>query len=236
MNARAAAIVCGLIGLPGGLVPASPVHTAIQDVTAPPSTGKTIERNGARWTELYNAAGHPKDCGTPEHTDYCLPGKLLVRNETATPILCRGEIRMPPGNKLALPSASRSMIVMGFSSVVLVKTMTAVNTHAESHTSDCKPWQPPPTVSTAACKFKLGSGGIQLDYPPAAKEREEQGPVVLHFTLAASPGRPGNIEVAGSSLFPELDAAAIRALAATEMTTGCPGARFNVLLRYKLED
>jgi TonB family protein len=213
-----------------------PMTTAIQDVTAPPSTGKTIQRNGAQWTERYDAAGYPKTCGTPEYTDYCLPGKLLVRNETATPMLCRGEIRMPAGNKLSLPSASRDMIVMGFRSAVLVKTMTAVNTHAESHSSDCKPWQPPPSVSTAGCKFKLSSGGIQLDYPPGAKEREEEGPVVLHFTLAASPGRPGNIEVAGSSLFPELDAAAVRALAESEMTTECTGARFSVLLRYKLED
>jgi TonB family protein len=85
-------------------------------------------------------------------------------------------------------------------------------------------------------RLQVGADGIQLDYPPGAKEREEEGPVVLYFTLPASSGRPGDIEVAGSSLFPELDAAAVRALAAVDMTTECPGARFRVLLRYKLED
>jgi TonB family protein len=60
--------------------------------------------------------------------------------------------------------------------------------------------------------------------------------VVLYFTLAASSGRPENIEVAGSSLFSELDAAALHALATTDMTTECPGARFAIKLRYRLND
>lgn len=211
-----------------------PMSTAIQDVTAAPPTGKTIERNGARWTELYDAAGYPKTCGTPEYTDYCLPGKLRVRNETTAPIVCHGEIRMPEGNKLSLPSASRDMIVMPKSSVVLVKTMTAVNTHAQSHASDCRPWQSPPSpVSAAGCNYKVRDG-VQIDYPPGAKEREEEGPVVLHFTLAAKSARPENIEVAGSSLFPELDAAAVSALATVDMTTECPGERFSVRLPFRL--
>ena len=237
MNART--IVCGFIAVAGAAMSAQPpsTTTAIQDVTAPPPGGETIQRNGARWTEIYDAAGYPKDCGTAEYTDYCLPGRLLVRNETASAIVCHGEIRMPAGNKLSLPGASRDMIVAGYRTAVLVKTMTAVNTHAESHSSDCKPWQPPPNPPPiAGCKCKVNPPGLRLDYPPGAREREEEGPVVLHFALATSPGRPVDIKVAGSSLFPELDAAATRALEAVEMTTECPGVRFGVLLRYKLED
>jgi len=238
MNTRAAAIFGGLIALACGGEAAEPPKTpnVIMDVTAAPDTGNTIQRNGVRWTELYDAAGYPVTCKTPDYTDYCLPGRLLVRNETSVPMVCHGEIRMPPGNKLSLPDASRDVIVMGYGSAVLVKTMTAVNTHAQSHSSDCKPWQsPPPPAHTAPCAYQVSSGAIQLDYPPGAKERDEEGPVVLHFTLAAGNGRPANIEVAASSLFPELDAAAERALAATEMTTGCPGARFSATLHYELD-
>jgi TonB family protein len=150
--------------------------------------------------------------------------------------VCHGEIQMPRGNRLSLAGATRDMIVMELDSAVLVKTMTAVNIQAKSHSSDCKPWQPPPPpVSGPGCAYLPVADQIELDYPPGAKEREEEGPVVLHFTLAQKSGRPGKIEVAGSSLFAELDAAAVRTLAATDMTTECPGARFSVLLNYRLD-
>jgi TonB family protein len=243
MNARAAAILCGLTAMACGGLPAHgqasdppPDPPRIMDVTADPPKGTSIERNGVRWTELYDASGYTDKCGTAEYTDWCLPGRLLVRNETATPLVCHGEIRMPPGNKLSLPGASRDMIVMGFSSVALVKAMSSVNINEESYSSDCRPWQPPPPPKLkAGCAYKVNAGAIQLDYPPGAKERQEEGPVVLQFTLADRSGRPRDIEVVGSSLFPELDAATVRTVAATEMTTGCPGARFTVMARYELD-
>jgi hypothetical protein len=102
MNARTA-FACAGIALLGGGVRATGTDQAavIQDVTAAPLAGTSIQRNGVRWTELYDAAGYADKCGTPENTDWCVPAKLLVRNETAMPIVCHGEIRMPS------PSGSR---------------------------------------------------------------------------------------------------------------------------------
>jgi len=209
----------------------------IYDVWAPPDLGKLIERNGVRWNEKYDAAGYTSSCRKDEYSSWCLPAKLRVRNESGKPIVCHGEIRMPPGNKLSLPDATRDMIVMEHDNVVLVKTTVAVGIKEQSYASDCKPWLPPPPPSAkASCTYRPGAGAIKLDYPPGARVREEEGPVVLHFTLATKSGRPEKIEVAGSSLFPELDAAAVRTLAATEMTTRCPGTRFSVRLDYQLGD
>jgi len=206
----------------------------IQDIWGPPDRGHYIQRNGVNWNETYDGSGYPVTCKAAEYTDYCLPGSLVVRNENATPIVCHGEIRMPTGNKLGLTGATRDMIIMELTSAVLVKTMASVNIRAESYTSDCKPWQPPPPPAAAAgCAFRPKDGAIALTHPPGAKERDEAGPVVLHFTLAKESGRPEKIEVAASSLFPELDADAVRTLGATEMTTECPGARFSVVVSYR---
>lgn len=238
MNARPAAIFCaGIVLLAGGFRAVAADNGRIQDVWAPPDPGKIVERNGVRWNERFDGAGYTKACKTPNYTDWCLPGKLRVRNETGAPIVCHGEIHMPPGNQLSLPSAARDMIVMEHGNVVLVKTMTSVNIREQSYTSDCKPWKPPPPPdSKASCTYLPDAGAIKIDYPPGARVREEEGPVVLQFTLSAGSGRPEKIEVAGSSMFPELDAAAVRTLAATEMSTQCPGARFNVQLNYELGD
>lgn len=65
---------------------------------------------------------------------------------------------------------------------------------------------------------------IRPDYPKGARQRGEQGDVLLEIVVSAS-GAVGDVRVASSSGFPELDEAAVRAVKAARFSPARRGGR-----------
>ena len=80
-------------------------------------------------------------------------------------------------------------------------------------------------------------GGLQLDtfYPPASVRLREQGPVDLAFTLREKEGAASDAEVTSGSLYPRIDEAALKAIRALRLRTGCPGTRFEMRLIFQVD-
>lgn len=95
---------------------------------------------------------------------------------------------------------------------------------------------PPPLLTPSSCKptpTKMGQIGDY--YPAASRQLGEEGPVDLEYTLAESNATPTDIKVIGSSLSSRLDQAATRFLGDATFTTPCPGTRYRLRVRFKLQ-
>ena len=91
----------------------------------------------------------------------------------------------------------------------------AMETPASPAETAAEPHQPPAPSSAAPRQAKLTAPprprtSIRPDYPKGARQRGEQGEVVLEISVSAD-GTVGGVSVVSSSGFPELDEAAVRA-------------------------
>jgi TonB family protein len=93
--------------------------------------------------------------------------------------------------------------------------------------------QPAPPQSGPACRVSPVNLKSPNDYYPATERGAgHAGRVIVEFAVMKSRGKPVDLRVAESSSYPELDAAALRVIAASSFKTTCPGERFKIAVKF----
>jgi TonB family protein len=102
----------------------------------------------------------------------------------------------------------------------------------------CTPRPPLPSLDTqAGCKYEVVKPvNISDFYPQEARTLDEQGPVVVEFTVPGKASSPTNVKVAASSLSPRLDQGAVQAVSAMIMSSACKNQRYRLRLNFQLEE
>lgn len=207
-------------------------NSAIQDVTNNPD--RVSERDGARWSQWIFHQGGPNQCGTP--AAHCVVDSLTVRNDSDRTLRCHGKIRYPQPNDHGIPDIERRLVILPGRVAGVVLGASPKEMKIAAFEADCTPEPPlPPLGNPPECRSKvIQAPDPNTFYPEASRTSLQEGPVIVEFTLSASPSSPTDIEVVQSSSYPDLDAAAIRMFGEVQMTTSCVGKRYRTMTSFKL--
>jgi TonB family protein len=128
-------------------------------------------------------------------------------------------------------------LVLPRTSPELNATITDDQTEAEITSLECLARAPYQRVAkVSGCKYDMMGKPFETYYPPEARLKSQQGPVIVSFLLGQRLGPAQEVTVAESSLVPLLDDAALRFIRDQDFRTNCPGQRFDVLMRFKLRE
>ena len=95
----------------------------------------------------------------------------------------------------------------------------------------------PPLSTEANCKYEVVKPvNISDFYPAEARRLDEQGPVVVEFTVPGKAASPTDVKVVASSLSPRLDQGAVKAVSAMIMSSTCKNQRYRLRLNFQLEE
>jgi len=116
--------------------------------------------------------------------------------------------------------------------------MAEQGVNASTFEASCKPRPPmPPLKTDASCKYEVVKPvNISDFYPKDAREADEQGPVVVEFTVPGKAASPTDIKVVASSLSARLDQGAVQAVGAMIMSSACKNQRYRLRLNFQLEE
>jgi len=196
----------------------------IEVKTSPPSTGAEA------WKLM-------RDDSLPERQKdgqvVCSRYALEIENPGADTLECIASL-VPPA-----PDAppQRAAVLTAKDNRVIFSEVATIAQGVPDVKVECRRRQaPPPLLTPASCKPTATKVGQISDYYPAAsRQLGEEGPVDLEYTLAESNATPTDIKVIGSSLSARLDEAATRFLGDAMFTTPCPGTRYRLRVRFKLQ-
>jgi TonB family protein len=167
----------------------------------------------------------------------CNQVKLWVANGSQEPLECTASLQLEGQNNEGESSIQRPAVSRPHTNRAVLTSLVPVETAVYGQDVQCKVRQRPPAlIIPEGCKFQLVRSVNLMDYyPPASRRLNEEGPVVVQFTLPKPEGPPVGIQVNESSLFERLDAAAIKAVGDMEMTTKCPGTTYRIVVDFKLD-
>lgn len=221
-------VLCCLAGLSGAAERPSLVQVSVsEDHTVP----------GGAWRSIVKRTGEPWACGPKEKAQRCVEHSLVVDNLSPRTLECSADFVYTPAQGATITDAQVPGLVLPNTSREIRGRVTVSDTKAEVARLDCReraPYQRVP--KTAGCKYEMFGKLFETYYPEAAVRQALEGPVVVSFLLDEGNGPAKDVKVGESSLVPLLDQAALRFIAEQRFTTGCPGTRFDLRMRFELRD
>jgi TonB family protein len=163
---------------------------------------------------------------------------LVVDNQSDDTLECLGNISYNGANRDGQSSRSHPAVVDAKSRKAVLSDVAATAVIATSHSVNCKV-RPRPDDSklTPQCKATISAKPTgSIDYPIESRNAGREGPVLLEFSFSDKDGAPTNIVVVGSSLWPELDASAVKYVGQYRGYTDCKQGRFRMPLTFKLRE
>lgn len=172
-----------------------------------------------------------------ERAASCNQVKLWVENASKESLECTASLQFEGQNNEGQSSIQKPAVSRPHTHRAVLTSLVPVETAVNGQDVQCKVRQRPPApIIPEGCKFQLVRSVNLTDYyPPASRRLNEEGPVVVQFTLPKAEAPPADIQVNESSLFERLDAAAIKAVGDMRMTTKCPGTTYRILVDFKLD-
>jgi TonB family protein len=170
--------------------------------------------------------------------DSCVYHRLVVDNQSDDVLECRGQIAYSAVNRDGQTSKSHPSVVDAKSRKAVLSDVAAPDVNASSHGMNCKV-RPRPDDSklTPQCKPIITAKPTgSIDYSIESRNAGREGPVLLEFSFSDKDGAPTNIVVVGSSLWPELDASAVKYVGQYRGYTDCKQGRFRMPLTFKLRE
>ena len=170
-----------------------------------------------------------------DEKESCVWHRLVVDNQTANTLECRGRIAYDGVNREQLGKVEHPMVIESNSRQAVLADTTKPEVKSVSQSVECTV-RPPLDDSklTLSCKPILIKKPSGIDYPPASRRANEEGPVMLEFSLSNKEGAPTDIVVVGSSLWPKLDESAKKYVAQHTGITDCKKGRFRMPLTFRL--
>lgn len=198
------------------------------------ASGHTFEIPGGSWLYYLVRDDEPRDC--MRQTAKCLYRAVLVRNDSDQELECKGHISYAGTDSEGNETTRSQALVPGRATYVVVDSLAQQGTNAQIFEASCAPRAPLPPLSTAAnCKYQVVQPVAISDYyPQPSREAGEEGPVTVEFTLAGKAGHPTDVRAVASSLYPDLDAAAVKAVGDMIMSSNCPKARYRLKVNFQL--
>jgi TonB family protein len=202
------------------------------------ASGRTSEiPGGGSWVYYLVRDDRPRRCSAKETATECLYRAVHVRNDSDETLECKGEITYAGTDSKGRPTAGSKLLVSGRGTFILTESLAKQGTNADTFDAQCTVRPKLPPLDTAAnCKYEVVKPISIADYYPAAsQEADEEGPVVVEFTLSGKAARPTEVHAVSSSMYPRLDEAAVKAVGDMVMSSSCGKARYRLKLSFQLQ-
>jgi len=197
------------------------------------AAGQPVE--SGHWNYTVRRSTAPWDCGAKSAGQKCVDQDVFIHNQSDQTLECnlRVDYKAPDGR--VHQSFDTPAVVFPRSRSRAHRHVTDPAEQAEVTRLNCNtrpPYRRIPKVE--GCTYEMNGPLLEDYYPPSAIRQTLEGPVTVAFTVLKASGKATDAVVAESSLVPELDAAALKFIAAQRFKTACPGTRFDVRIRFRL--
>lgn len=198
--------------------------------------GRSVELPGGVWSYSLLRDDTLHACGDKGEAQ-CYLRMVFVRNGSDQALECKGTITYDGTDILGKPSAERRVLVPEKSMRGIVVSAAEQSVNASTFDADCAARAPlPPLDTPAGCKYEVVKPvSIGDYYPESSRSANEEGPVVVEFTVKGAADHPTDVKVASSSLYPNIDAAAVKAVTDMVMSSTCKKAKYRLKLSFKLQ-
>lgn len=217
----------------GGRSP--PVVTTELSVEA---SGRTTEvPSGGTWMYYLVRDERGRRCSAQQEGEECLYRAVHVRNDSDETLECKGEIAYSGTDSKGHPTATAQLLVSGRGTYILLESLAKQGTDAQTFDAACTVRPKLAALDTPAnCKYEVVKPVSIADYYPAAsQDADEEGPVVVEFTLSGKAARPSDVKAVSGSMYPRLDEAAVKAVGDMVMSSSCGKARYRLKLSFQLQ-
>jgi len=179
----------------------------------------------------------PAICRANEPKD-CITNVLLVENHSADTLECAARIIYDGVNNENLSSMTSVRVVLPKETRDVMRDHAKPDVAVTAAVVECKARAAQPLLNVPKeCRFQVvDAAQLEAFYPEASRRIAEDGPVDLEFTLEQPQGHATAISVFGSSLSERLDAAAVKYLESVTFSSPCPGTRYQLRVRFKLQE
>lgn len=200
--------------------------------------GHSFEAQGGRWSYTLIRDETPRHCGGDKTDKPCLKRTVWVTNGSDQELECKAYIQYEGTDAQGRTQTEAQAIVNKQTIRAVVSSMAQQGVNASTFEAACKPRAPmPPLHTEEGCKYQVVKTiNISDFYPDESRQLDEQGPVVVEFTVAGKSTNPTDVKVVASSLSPRLDAAAMKAVSAMVMSSACKNQRHRLRLNFQLEE
>jgi TonB family protein len=199
--------------------------------------GYSFELQGGSWSYTLIRDDTPRYCG--EKADkHCVRRTVFVSNGSDQELECKAYIKYDGTDAKGNAQPDAQAVVLKKSIRAVLASMAEQGVNAGTFEATCKPRPPlPPLHTEANCKYEVVKPvNISDFYPSEARQLDEQGPVVVEFTVPGKAASPTDVKVVASSLSPRLDKGAIEAVSAMIMSSPCKSQRYRLRLNFQLEE
>jgi TonB family protein len=199
--------------------------------------GHSFELPGGAWSYTLVRDETPRYCG--EKADKtCVKRTVFVTNGSDQELECKAYIKYDGVDAQGKPQADAQAVVSKQRLRSVVWSLAEPGVNAATFEATCTPRAPlPPLKTEANCKYEVVKPvNISDFYPELSRQMDEQGPVVVEFSVPGKATSPTDVKVVASSLSPRLDQGAIQAVSAMVMSSPCKNQRYRLKLNFQLEE
>jgi len=210
--------------------------------TPPPSAfvkeadGYSVELEGGAWSYTLIRDETPRRCAKIDKP--CVRRTVFVTNGSDQELECKAYVKYEGTDAEGRAQTESQAVVLRKTVRAVVASLAETGVSASTFEAVCTPRAPlPPLKTEANCKYEVVKPvNISDFYPPEARQLDEQGPVVVEFTVPGKASSPTDVKVAASSLSPRLDQGAVQAVSAMIMSSPCKNQRYRLRLNFQLEE
>lgn len=215
----------------------APGGTPLPSSIVKEADGHSFEAQGGAWSYTLIRDETPRYCS--EKADkQCFKRTVFVTNGSEQELECKAYIKYDGSDAQGRPQTEAQAVVLRQTIRAVVSSLAEQGVNASTFEATCTPRAPLPLLSTDAnCKYEVVKPvNISDFYPPEARQLDEQGPVVVEFTVPGKASSPTDVKVIASSLSPRLDQGAVQAVSAMIMSSSCKNQRYRLRLNFQLEE
>lgn len=200
--------------------------------------GYSFELQGGSWSYTLIRDETPRNCGEKQSGKPCLKRTVFVTNGSDVELECKAYIKYEGVDAQGRGQTEAQAVVLKKTIRAVVGSLAEQGVNAATFEATCTPRPPLPPLNTEAnCKYEVVKPvNISDFYPPESRQLDEQGPVVVEFTVPGKAASPTDIKVVASSLSARLDQGAAQAVGAMIMSSACKNQRYRLRLNFQLEE
>lgn len=198
--------------------------------------GRSIELPSGVWSYSLYRDDTLRACGEKGEAR-CFLRMVYVRNGSDQTLECTGKIAYGGTDILGKSSTEYRALVPEKSMRAIVISAAEQSVNATTFDADCLARPPlPPLDTPKTCKYEVVKPVSIADYyPEESRKANEQGPVVLEFVVKGAADHPTSVKVVSGSLYPRIDAAAVKAVSDMVLSSSCKQSKFRLKLTFKLD-
>jgi TonB family protein len=219
-----------------GQMPAGTTGSGVSSNWVTEADGRSVDLPTGIWSFTLYRDNTLHRCGD-QGSQQCFVRMVYVRNGSNQALECTGTIEYAGTDILGKPVTESRALVPEKSMRAIVISAAEQSVNASTFDAACVARPPlPPLDTPSTCKYEVVKPvSIGDYYPESSRTANEQGPVVVEFTLKGPADHPTGVKVVSSSMYPAIDAAAVKAVSDMVMSSECKKARFRLKLTFKLD-